>query len=493
MRISCLLFFLTWVVSSGCAPSKPRLTFPNAPISQTLHEIQYDTNGNGQVDWTLEFDGQHRVNRLVYHDTDTRPDRVYRLADYSSDSVPHLIVLLDSIPFDVMKERYAAGDFRWFDPPVKVIPPFPSLTELCYTRVLHAPPLAGMGGQYYDARAKGIHNGFLDRATGEREPWERRLAYNAHYLEASFTYLDPREWLPVEMGRIREALNASPDRVTIVYAVTASGMACKYGKPGMDATLDAAKQLCLQLLYERHGAIKITLMADHGHNLTESHSASPAVAAALSNLGFHISNSLRQPNDVVIELAALVNYVGLRTTQPASVADAVTRAKEVELAAYLQGNSVIVRNAKGTAAIDFRNNAFRYRIIDADVLYYEPVIKSLRTSGKLSADGFAADRDWLTATVDQQYPDAPHRLWDAFHNLVVNPPDVMVTLRDGFDAGVPWLGPFITMKSTHGSLDQKNSATFLMTMTGRTREGQVLRSEDVLSIVEPGFEPRVGK
>src|SRR5205085_7263069 len=42
--------------------------------------------------------------------------------------------------------------FRWFGPPQKMIAPFPSLTEICYSAILHAPPLPGVIDQYFDPR-----------------------------------------------------------------------------------------------------------------------------------------------------------------------------------------------------------------------------------------------------------------------------------------------------------------------------------------------------
>ncbi len=65
-------------------------------------------------------------------------------------------------------------------------------------------------------------------------------------------------------------MNDSPNQVTLVYITSASGMACKYGREGIDEVLDGAARLCLQLLYERHGAIRISVMADHGHNMVAS-------------------------------------------------------------------------------------------------------------------------------------------------------------------------------------------------------------------------------
>ena len=481
---------LTAILASvflGCAPFGPRLTFSERAIRHHGNETWYDPGGSGRWNFGMRAGADGRIKSLLYDDdSDGKPDRAYRLADYADEDVPHLILMLDSIPYDAVRQRYERGDFRWFGEPVKVVPVFPTLTELCYTKVLGAAPLVGMTDQYFDVEKNQVHGGFWRRTRGWRQPWEYQLDYHADYFEAALTYVRPRDWLGIEMGRIREALNRDKDHVTVGYTVTASGMVSKYGRRGLQETLDAARRLCLQVLYERRGAVKISMMADHASGLVESKSASKALITALADRGFRVGERMKIANDVVIELSALVNYVGIRTRRAAEVANAVTTAKEVELAMHLEGSSVIVRDARGTAAIEHRDGAYRYRVIDRDVLGYAPVMDELRKAGKLSSDGWASDRDWFVATADHRYPDAPKRVWEAFHGLVISPPDVMVTLKPGWYAGERELERWITMKSTHGSLDRDNSVTFLMTMK-RNATTQPLRGEEIMAAIEPGW------
>jgi hypothetical protein len=152
---------------------------------------------------------------------------------------------------------------------------------------------------------------------------------------------------------------------------------------------------------------------------------------------------------------------------------------------YLQQDRIIVRNHEGAASIEYRAGKYRYTPISADVLGYQAVVDHLRAAGKIDADGFIADQDWFDATVDAQFPDAPHRLWAAFHGECVSTPDVMLTLKDGYCSGEVALPHFITMRSTHGGLNQVNTATFLMTMTGRATKP--LRSKDIMPTIEPGY------
>jgi hypothetical protein len=479
------------IVLSGCAAPSARLTFPYRKLTPTTQPQWFDVDGDKKPDFAVTFDASGQMDALEYDDNeDGSPDRVYHLADYANDRVPHLVILLDSVPYQCVAERYAAGEFRWCDPPSKIIAPFPSLTEVCYTELLHAPPLPGAIDQYYSRRNQKVHNGLWDRAIGgEQYPWERYLHYRSKFSEEGLAYLDPRPWYQAELERARHEMEVSPDRVTVVYLTSASGMACKYGRPGIDQVLDGAARLCLQLLYERHGALKISVMADHGHNLMASKNID--VEKLLKPAGFNITKRLKKPNDVVLEVNGLVTYAAVRTTKPAAVADQLLTNAGVEFAMYMEGERVILRDAYGASAIDGRTGYIRYQPLTRDVLGYAAIIDAMKSSGKLDADGFAARSAWFAATADAEYPDGPTRAWEAFHERVVDPPEVMFTTHDGYCAGMPSFERFIKIESTHGSLNQINSATFLLTMTHRPEYPTTMPTRDVMKTIEPTWRPGV--
>jgi hypothetical protein len=480
MRTAFWIAFFNIASNLGCTSPRDRLTFPRAPVEAHA----YDTRGDGRVNFTLLLDERGRVNRLAYDDdADGTADRIYRLSDYDNARVPHVIILLDSIPYQAVADRYAAGHFRFFDPPQKLIPPFPSLSEQIFSQILQAPPLPGMIDGYYDARSNQVSSGVMSRVKGYHQPWEYRCNYVAKYYEAGLSYVQPREWFRTELNRAKAAIDRSPDRVTVVYLVSTSGMLCKLGRAGLDTVLDEIERFCLQLLYERQGAVKISMLADHGHNLVTS--TNITLVEDLKRAGFDVVQKRRRERDVVLDLDGLVTYLGIHTSHPAEVARVIVKRPEIELAMYMQQDRVIVRDGAGSAAVECRGGRLRYVPIDHDVLGYRPVIESLTSGGKMDIDGFASDEDWLAATVDHPFPDAPRRVWDAFHGQTINPPDVMLTIRDGFCCGHASLQTFIKMASTHGGLNQGNSATFLMTMTGRA--AKPLRSRDVMATIEPGY------
>jgi hypothetical protein len=470
--------------AGGCSAPGARLSFPSHPISRDKDAIWYDVAARGKPDFGLKLDANGQISSLVYADLrDGSVSREYRLDDYADADVPHVILLLDSIPLQCAVDRYNAGGFRFCPPPQKIIPPFPSLTEICFSSVLHCPPLTGMIDQSYDPRTHHVRSEFWPRVWGAVQPWEARCDYHASYSEDGLTFLDPRPWYGAELERAHAAIDNSPNRVMIVYLTSAASMVCKYGKAGAEEVLDGAEQLCLQLLYERHGAIKISIMADHGHNLMRS--TNLPIAQYMIDAGFHPAETIVSPQDVFLEINGLVTYAAIDTLQPQSVADALLKHPEIELAMYLEGNRVIVRDGKGSAAIECDHQRLRYVVIDHDVLGYQ----SLPHPPAADGNGFASDVEWLNATLDAAYPDGPRRLWDAFHATVVDPPRVMFTTKDGYCAGLTEYEKYITMESTHGGLNQLNSATFLLSMTGRV--DKPLRSRDILGVIEPGFEPVV--
>lgn len=474
---------------AGCAAPSDRLTFPRHALEKSSRGWFYGVNHRERADFALLADGQGNLDRVAYDDAgDGHFNRIYLLSEYANGDVPHLVVLLDSIPYHSVAERFAAGDFRWCGPPQKVIPPFPSLTEICYSKLLGAPPLSGVVDDFYDRDTRRTSNSMWRRLLeGYHEPWERRLQYDMSYYRSGLAYLNPRPWYESELRLAKQSFDDSPDRVTLVYLGSASAMLCKYGQKGLDEVLDGIERMCLQILYERQGAVKITLLADHGHNLVPSKNVSlePYLKAA----GFHVADRLTGPKDVVLELQGLVTYAGVRTNDAPGVAKALSVCPQIDLAIYLDGERLIVQNANGRAQIEPHGQKLSYRPIDSDVLNYEPVIAAMRNAGKVDDSGSAGDDQWFHATLDHEYPDALRRLWDAFHGTVTHPPEVMITTRDGYCAGRKSFERFIKMASTHGSLNQINSATFVMSMTGRVTKA--LRSREVLSVIEPGFVPRV--
>ncbi|MEM9419534.1 MAG: hypothetical protein AAGA25_10865 [Planctomycetota bacterium] len=470
-------------LGTGCVPGD-RLHFPEEPTHTQGFETWYDTNRDDTPDFALTHNDEGQLESLSYDDDqDGQPDRLFHLEDYDRDEVPHLIVLIDSIPYDALMRSLAqrpSSVWGAFHRPVKVIAPYPSMSAVCFSDILHAPPMPGAINKHYDPRPQhnGVNNLINKRLGGYRNPWQQRLHYNIDYSDNSSAWLKPRPWLKVEFERARQAFDASPDRTTIVYIATASAMLMKHGQAGLDESLDELERFLLQIMYERKGAVQISVMSDHGHNLAKTTWID--VEKLLEDTGFRVTDQNKRPDDVFVEMDGLMTWFGVHTSQPEAVSEALlANLPEVETIAFMDGPDILVRNPGGTARITMDNRRLTYAPQNGDPLDYGDELSNV----SLSRD------EWFERTADHLFPDAPARLWDAFHGQTRNSPQVMVTLRDGYCAGIEWFTWVIDPLSTHGGLNQVNSAAFLMT-TKRPLEGP-LRAAETMDAIQPGWVPPI--
>lgn len=473
----------------GCTPGD-RLHFERVAGKAVDRGVAFDTDRDGRDDFRLlRSESAGPFDELAYDDDqDGTPDRRFRLSDYAEDDVPHLIVLIDSIPFDAVPQRLEENPhsvLHAFRAPTKVIAQFPSMSAVCFSAILSAPPMPAPMNRHYDPRPQthGVNNLITKRLGGYRNPWQQRLHYNIDYGDNTSAWLRPRDWMAVEFERARRAFDASPDRTTVVYIASSAAMLLKYGQRGLDETLDGLETFVLQVLYERRGAVKISILSDHGHNLKQS--AWVDVEATLEDAGFGVVKKLRKPNDVYVEMDGLLTYFGVHTQRPVAVADALLEGLEpIETVSYVDGYDVVVRSHGGAARVSLGGDGrVTYAPETADVLGYSEQLA-----------GAALSRDaWFERTADHEFPDGPVRLWDAFHGRTQQTPQVMVTLRDGTCAGIGWFQWFVKMRSSHGGLNQVNSAAVLLTMRGVDGEAlpEVLRSGEVLDAVAPGYVPQI--
>ncbi len=480
--------FLLWLAISGCATDGLRReAFAEGRLRREVGAWRYDINGDEKSDFALLMDADGRVDRVAYDDDqDGRDDRIYRLADYDQARVPHVVLLLDSIPYRLVEKRFRKGEWPWFSAPAKVVPPFPSVSEVIFSEILGGVPQAGMTSRHYDRSAGHMSNLIVSRwLNGEKIQMDQRLHYATPYREMFWTFLDPEKWLDRELIRVKDTIDRNLDRVTLAYLVSSTGMVCAYGEDGANGVLDRVMPFCLNLLYERQGAVRITLLADHGHTFMPGKRFE--LESAINAAGFQVAEAIRSDRDVVLDADGLMNYVGLHTRHPAELAAALLAHSEVQLATYLDRESVQLMSRGHASCVDFRAGRYRYRPVSGDPIRYQSVTQALRQSGEMDADGFANSAAWLRATEAHDFPDAPVRLWNAFHGQVVSTPDLMITLEQPYYTGPALVDWVYDMASVHGGLDATNSLTFIMSTSGPLRGP--LRSAELLNAIEPGYVP----
>ncbi len=497
--------FLAGLPSLACAGPAPRL-FPAEPAARKdlpggAVELRYDTDHDGTADFAERLSPKGRIVALQYDpaNADGATDANTVVLDaLAAGDCRALLIILDSIPFDLVREARNEGRFRLFHPPSRIISPFPVMTDVCLSEFFAVSPCPGVESKHYDGeRLTDAYGTYL----GETNlPWLRFTDYHLDPRLHGAAYLRPRAWFDHELRRTQELFHESAARTFTAYAVAPSGIGMKRGREGHRAALARLDRFCKSIMHETRGRVRITLMSDHGHNLVRGRRLN--LSRLLRNEGYRPADSLRQPGDVVIPEFGLVTYAAIHTREPEKVAAAAIGLEGVDLAAYLEDRArpdddrrtddarsqtvdrVVVLSAGGRATLSRRGASYRYFVDAGDPLQLLPILERLKTDRLVDADGFVADVALFNATADHVYPDAVHRLWRAFHGLVRHTPDVLVSLEDGYHHGSALLSALLDPAAAHGNLLAPGTAGFVMTMAGPLPS--VLRMEDVraaLSVV----------
>ena len=460
---------------TGCRP--PAVTFPARPIASTEARRDYDTDGDGKADFFLLADGAGRFDRIAYdRDGDGRPDHVVHLDAVDPRLARHLVIVLDGIPYDVLRGFYDEGHLRVFHPPAVVISPYPVLTDLALEDAFGYMPCEGPEARYFRRSARAKAGGAWDYITGRNEPFARIIGYRLNPLYDAAAYLWPGPVFRKELNDAKRLWDRRRRQEEIFYFVSAAALGTRKGKAGQLHCLRQCERLINQVLFETGGLVKITLFADHGQTNIPARPAK--LKKFLRARGWHLTDRLKTDRDVAMVHFGLVTYAAFGTRKPARLADDLLKSPAVELVSYVQDDAVIVRTPDGgEAAIRSKDGkTFQYETRRGDPL-------NLAHLAKGKVDG----RDVLRATVKarHEYPDALYRLWRAHFALAENAPDVIASLDDHYHNGSETFAGAVTVASTHGGLNWRNSATFFMT-TAAAVTGP-LRSEDIPAVMRRVF------
>jgi hypothetical protein len=478
-RLFVIVAFLA--VVSGCA------TYPKGrPVIVDENVRGWRVKQSHHCDYFEYLDRGGKVVALGYDNNgDGQPEqRIDLLATAGSDQYPHYVILLDGIPYQLVKELYDEGYFRLFYRPSELISCFPSMTDIAFCQMLGPTVPQGYEALWYD-RARGRLTGGASDYLGEKNaPWQKLLDYRSPMILDAVGYVVPGFLFRNELAGLNRLFEPRPARrgTVVGYSVGTATVGTKKGKEGLIQCLKDIDALCEKIVYQHHGKCRITLAADHGHDLTPS--AYFQVSKALKEAGFHVTNSLRKQGDVVCIEFGLVTCSAMHTDEPARVADALLTREQVSLAIYPLPDEkawIIVRDRDGLARIRKGEHGYVYQVERGDPLRLKPIIEQLARQGKISPTGEIDDQSLFEATFNHVYPDPLARIHLAFNGLVSHPADIIITLNDGWFAGASDLAASVTVASTHGSLARTNSATFIMTTIRELPEA--IRIADVKTVL----------
>ncbi len=459
-------------------------------------------NGDGRAEYAEQRDARGCVVRLGFDPNEDgvcerwvawRPSGSGAGTDRSSIDVagaaiapqpddPHLLIILDSVPFALVNECWADGRLRWFDRPTRIISPYPVMTDPCLADFFGLIPCPAVESDFFDGhRRSSAVRAYLG---GDAAPWLRKVDYSLDTIAHLSAYDHPYRWLDHELRRIMQHFDASDRARFLAYVVSTSGIGHTFGRDGHLAALRRVERACRRLIYERRGHMQLTLMSDHGHNLVPSRWQS--IATELGRLGYRVGDRLERPGDCVVPAWGVVSYAGIYTREPQRVARDALRLESVELASYVdESGAVCVLARDGEASIEHEARRFRYVTIAGDPLRLGAPPRDSPGDGSLADRWLTAD-EWLARTSTDEFPDPVVRLWRAHHELFRHTPDVLLSLKDGFAAGSATIARRIPPASVHGNLRLAGSSGFVLTTTRALPE--VVRMSGLRS--ELRLEPR---
>jgi len=478
-----IFLLLICVALTGC---KTVPMFPNRAVSVIPTEdggriYEFDTNKDKQTDYWQVENPQGRKVELRYFGSDGKSVTIVKIDSYNNSEVPHLVLAMDGVPYELVEQLYVDGYFRLFYPPQRVISTFPAMTDLAFWRIFDGKPPVSYQAKHFDRDQNRIISGNEIYLSGEAADWSGKLDYRCSFQWDPWAYVLPEMVFEHEMKEIDEVFRSADCGTRIAYSVATAGLGTRGGREAILQYLKQIDQFCEQMVYEKKGRVKITLLADHGHNMFGRERIT--FQDTLEKAGYRLHDRLEKPNDVVTIDYGLVTYAEFHTNDPAGVAAAILNDPATTVACYPQGDLIVAQTIDGKALIRRNEQGrFRYEMQYGDPLALKPILETLQKNGHIDADGFIDDRAMFEATVTHMYPDPLHRIWFGFHGLVLKPADLLVCLKDGYVYGSEFFSVAIGgATSTHGSLNRINSPPCLMTMLGPLPEP--MRIDDVMGTI----------
>lgn len=471
-----------FVVLSGCQslPDFPDRAVKMERLDDGRELLSFDTTGDSQVDYQQVWDADGRVCELRYIADGEQTGLTVELATVERSDVPHYVIALDGVPFELVEQLYERGSFRLFGRPSRVVSCFPGMTDVAYAQVFGTEQPLAYEAEYFDRATNRIVPGNDVYLSGVNADWANELAYRCSFFLDAIAYIAPSVVFSTELRGLNKVFNQTDSGRAVAYMVSTAALGTKGGREAMIEYLLKIDRYCQQLVYEHQGRVMITLLADHGHTMQRCYRVD--FRDVLAAGGYRLTRRLEQSGDVVAISYGLVTCMAFHTNDAAGVAEVLVGDPRVSVAAWLDDNAVMVADFTGRARIEHDGSRYRYIMETGDPLRLTEILDRLRGQGLVDAEGWIDDADLFRATVDAPYPDAVKRLWEAFNGLVRYPSDLLVSLADGWCTGnggfAVALGKFA---STHGSLNYVNSMTFAMTTWGDLPE--TMRLEEVMPAI----------
>lgn len=416
-----------------------------------------------------------------------------------------LFLALDAVPHAMMAELHARGVFPNYGPPTRVVSTFPSLTEVGFTglfRPLGAGKADGYEGGHFDAATRRmVTGGQAVHHPGELPGYEYYFDFLRHTQGAFIAmYAAPFFAARRDLAKIAPLIAAHPQQRTFFGYIGSTDSTAHLD--GEEKTIrlirmvaNHVEQLRRDYAAAHQQPLEVVLFSDHGFYWGDMRALNDRTFRRdLKRHGLRLTDNLRHDQHVATLFKRNINGVDLYAApdRVADVAEVLLGRLGTDLVMTPQSDHILVQASHygdGIKSARIRATAnmsrLAYEPVNGDPLNYAPVVGALRAAGLLDENGFAAADDWFAASHAHFYPDAPYRIWDAFHGLVLNPASLLLSTLESWEfggkvtrAGAALRGGLI---GTHGALARDSSSAFVMTTDSSVILPEVARYDQALA------------
>jgi hypothetical protein len=379
------------------------------------------------------------------------------------------------VPWQAIDAARREGLFQFLHEPGRVISPFPTMTNIGMNAMLGARPTLGYENLWFDREAGRMRGGamkYIQRRhlDDERRGYNHCLDYEEPMQYEFLVYVLPERIFASDVSLMIDRFRRSEGPDFLAFLKSTDGVIHLGGREKLQRILHQLDAALAQLHEDYRGKLEIVIFSDHG-NAIRPFSRVP-LEDHLRPHGFEVSNRIRGPRSIIIPGFGLCSYAPIYTAEEnrRPLAECLASVPGVDFAVFLpiepgtdaaNVTELIGRRGHARIRLDRERQAFRYEVVQGDVLALGPTMARLESEGRLSSDGYATDQVGFEATRDHQYPDALRNVWRSVREHVESRADVLVSFEDGSCYGSAIFDHIVTMKATHGSALQSTSYSVL--------------------------------
>ena len=360
-----------------------------------------------------------------------------------------LLLGLDGVPHKLMEAAKTRGLFDGFEPPTRLLSPFPTMTNVALSAMLGGSSPAGYESLYFDRTAGELRGGirkYIGRRTPDKIPasYMDDLDYQEPLPFEFLIYVAPEKVWRADMQRFRERFRAAPQtRDYFAFLKATDGLLHAQGPDRLAVALESLDKILREIQSYCGRETEILMFSDHGMNLEENRRVD--LKSTLARRGF----------EVVIPAFGLCSYAAVYCRDDQRIpetARAIAEVTGIDFAVYKDGDEVVVESDRGQARIQSQSESYRYVNVSGDPL----------DLGHFPS-GFATDAEWFEKTAGHHYPDAVANVYKSlFTPRVKHTADILISLKDGFYYGWSPFGRFVRLAATHGNALESSSNAFMM-------------------------------